>query len=814
MGACVGSSNRVPVNMKTEGSSRKATDCGMHHKLRRVSSWRFDQLREWSNQGMSLTPKQKQRRNKILGELVASETSYVRSLHQIYDEYLDPLFDQDMIGENFYLLFGVVDCLINFHELFLQSLSEGENDLFEVMDRFCDDLTLYSLFVKQYDDIISSVVELRARDRRVDHFFTHQTQQPHIQPLDSLLLMPIQRVPRYQLLFKDLVKATPTDFWDYEKLKHVLEKFGETSSTINNAREQAEREARLVNLQNKVKECPFPIFSTKRRLISENTILEHSKERWLETCNDRLIICDKDWAYRRHINMDEITSYKADKETKTLNIFADDSRYEFIFVDEKYSELCQPLPLLLKELDKSKVERKSMVQMVERDMKETQNRSSASWKQLVDNRMRKLLQLTQDSEYFGHNYQAEALCESPNNRSLEIPEPRRLQMSKSYSKMSKRRENDDIDIPDTEFFFDFGTELSDSGEVSRVHDDGHLPVGKTRRRRKKNRSLIQLHKNKKRKTIEQRSRKQMVGTPIGPQSKPSRKVDTNELKIVTPKNMPKEIHDASLYSSDSNSIRSGGRTPDARFSLTPDLQNENNDSIFISLRAAVDIEEEFAKKAEAVSKVEVADEEESINKEELVSKEDILPEVFLDSPRLQFRKTQLDKVLYEESDDDDFSERKASEIMLRQTSGKCTQSTPRSTRKPDINIKFSPPRTQEKPRMVRRTTEIGASLTIIDLPQKENSTGSKLVRRRTQIATSGEVKRDPSGSVRSLTSQTSSKLSAIPTNYSSSESPDPSMIANPSLHTSKSWTTYLPEPESHEKHVAEFLLSNTLQNQV
>ena len=86
----------------------------------------------------------------------------------------------------------------------------------------------------------------------------------------------------------------------------------------------------------------------------------------------------------------------------------------------------------------------------------------------------------------------------------------------------------------------------------------------------------------------------------------------------------------------------------------PDLQNENNDSIFISLRAAVDIEEAFADKEEVVSKVEVVDKEESINKEELVSKEDILPEVFLDStPQLQFRKTQVDNVLYEESDDDD-----------------------------------------------------------------------------------------------------------------------------------------------------------------
>jgi len=505
MGVCAGK-NRVPVKVSKLDrmeASRKATDLGMHHELRRIHSARLFETKTWTHETSSLSPKQAAKRNRILQELLASETSYIRSLYQIFDEYLDPLFERGFIDDKFYLLFGIVDCLINFHEIFLLSIGDPENDLFEVMDRFCDDMTLYNQFVRQYDDIISSVVELRSRKKEADAFFCYQSKQSSILPLDSLLLMPIQRVPRYQLLFKDLVKSTPEDFWDYDLLSNVLSKFKTIASEIDRCRGQVEREASLVSLQNKVKECPFPIFCTKRRFISENAIIEQGHERWLETCCDRMIVCDRDYTYRRHINLNKISEFKRHPDANKLTILIDDSKYDFTFIDECHSELCLSVHLLLNEIDKSKVMRDKEVQMVERHMREAQSRSSASWKQLLNVRFQHITKMNQESEYFGHS------CVSKPNDLLQLPEPRRLQMSKSVSQREEHRSSDSTgsknSLPDACFFNHDGTELSDSGEWAELRPElpqkpgwdklpGPVVAHRMRKQRCRSRSLIQLHR--------------------------------------------------------------------------------------------------------------------------------------------------------------------------------------------------------------------------------------------------------------------------------------------------------------------------------
>merc|ERR1719216_361589 len=47
------------------------------------------------------------------------------------------------------------------------------------------------------------------------------------------MITPIQRIPRYQLLLKDLLKKTPEDHVDYEGLKTSLEKVTEINTVLN-----------------------------------------------------------------------------------------------------------------------------------------------------------------------------------------------------------------------------------------------------------------------------------------------------------------------------------------------------------------------------------------------------------------------------------------------------------------------------------------------------------------------------------------------------------------------------------------------------
>ena len=71
------------------------------------------------------------------------------------------------------------------------------------------------------------------------------------QTLESLLIMPIQRIPRYRLLLEELRKKTPDDHVGYADLQGALQQVAEAASHINESirrREDRERLSELVEL--------------------------------------------------------------------------------------------------------------------------------------------------------------------------------------------------------------------------------------------------------------------------------------------------------------------------------------------------------------------------------------------------------------------------------------------------------------------------------------------------------------------------------------------------------------------------------------
>ena len=64
-----------------------------------------------------------------------------------------------------------------------------------------------------------------------------------------MLIKPIQRVPRYLLLIKDLKKRTPEENPEFKKLEKALQKLSQIASAINSAVETRERYHKLLELQ-------------------------------------------------------------------------------------------------------------------------------------------------------------------------------------------------------------------------------------------------------------------------------------------------------------------------------------------------------------------------------------------------------------------------------------------------------------------------------------------------------------------------------------------------------------------------------------
>ena len=67
----------------------------------------------------------------------------------------------------------------------------------------------------------------------VDSFEGNTTTDGGSIKVGSVLIMPVQRLPRYILLLKDLIKYTPETHSDYLKLKEAMEKTADILSEIN-----------------------------------------------------------------------------------------------------------------------------------------------------------------------------------------------------------------------------------------------------------------------------------------------------------------------------------------------------------------------------------------------------------------------------------------------------------------------------------------------------------------------------------------------------------------------------------------------------
>ncbi|KAI4876786.1 hypothetical protein NFI96_021615 [Prochilodus magdalenae] len=144
----------------------------------------------------------------IVDEMVTTEREYVRSLRYIIDQYFPemerPDLPQDLRGKRS-VIFGNLEKLVDFHsQYFLKELESCCNHPLRVSHCFLrhqDQFGLYALYSKnkpKSDALLAS---------HGNSFFRHkQLELEDKMDLASYLLKPIQRMSKYALLLKDLIK--------------------------------------------------------------------------------------------------------------------------------------------------------------------------------------------------------------------------------------------------------------------------------------------------------------------------------------------------------------------------------------------------------------------------------------------------------------------------------------------------------------------------------------------------------------------------------------------------------------------------------
>ncbi|TPX58283.1 hypothetical protein PhCBS80983_g03222 [Powellomyces hirtus] len=195
------------------------------------------------------------RRTQVITEIVTTERTYVRELEALVTLYLHPLQQEHIFTDTeMELVFGNLESLLKYHKEqllpeFELRLKDPRQALGKTLVDMAPHLQAYEMYYNKFDAATSFITllesignssasnthssgsnshnskkhkssidkrhaHLKPLAKRFRQFTTHAKQNPlHASQLNlqSFLILPVQRLPRYKLLVDQLLKVTPPD---------------------------------------------------------------------------------------------------------------------------------------------------------------------------------------------------------------------------------------------------------------------------------------------------------------------------------------------------------------------------------------------------------------------------------------------------------------------------------------------------------------------------------------------------------------------------------------------------------------------------
>jgi hypothetical protein len=226
-------------------------------------------------------------RTRVAREIYTSERKYCDVLGQLVNLYILPLSanasDPDraiLSQEAIRQIFSNVMLVRGFNNELADSLEAcTDPETFDPLTtsvsasilHFVPFLKMYSQYVGNFD--AGAAALKKAQKNRGFVAFCEQQQKETGTALQSYLIEPIQRIPRYKLLLEELIRNTEEDHPDYANLGVALASVAEVALSVNNEIKKQEIRMKLIdkhNLFTKVKEGQ--IISPSRRFVYQGVL--------------------------------------------------------------------------------------------------------------------------------------------------------------------------------------------------------------------------------------------------------------------------------------------------------------------------------------------------------------------------------------------------------------------------------------------------------------------------------------------------------------------------------------------------------------
>ncbi|KAJ6226626.1 faciogenital dysplasia protein [Anaeramoeba flamelloides] len=320
------------------------------------------------------------RRKKIVEELYQTELTYCDGLRVMSELFYKPLKELNVISEKeLKIIFSCLEIINKFNQVLKTKIFERvENwnekstigDLFLQMSDF---LKIYTIYLNNFNNSIHLYHELTKKKTFSEAMIKIREENKLSLTLPSYLIMPVQRIPRYVLLLKDLVKNTQSYHLDYPNLVNALDKIKEIADYVNDTKREAENMKSTLEVENKISGLKN-YSSADRKYLTEGKLKYFIKKKkiikvYVIMFTDSMILCSlpkskKKKNKKNNTNNKEnqksnekehpLKAQKSNEKLKLLKIIQINKNTEIFSIEDNFSLNSENSFYLLDEKDRIK----------------------------------------------------------------------------------------------------------------------------------------------------------------------------------------------------------------------------------------------------------------------------------------------------------------------------------------------------------------------------------------------------------------------------------------------------------------------------
>ncbi|OHT17530.1 hypothetical protein TRFO_02581 [Tritrichomonas foetus] len=237
-------------------------------------------------------------RTQIIKEIIDTEKQYVDDLQQILKFWSPALTKRNMLSPTEHeAIFKDIPSIFNCHSEFLQNLLKIENGystcISPLFIQFSEYFKVSNIYISAYPRV-NEILDQKSQNKSFVSTLSELRQLIDGRDLSSYLITPVQRMPRYLLFMRELIKRTPVSHPDQELIELSQEKIEETTLSAEAQAERAKQQTLLYKLQEKLKKANVTIVNPSRRIarVFNAFLCNQRKESKAQIyiCNDILLI--------------------------------------------------------------------------------------------------------------------------------------------------------------------------------------------------------------------------------------------------------------------------------------------------------------------------------------------------------------------------------------------------------------------------------------------------------------------------------------------------------------------------------------------